>query len=162
MAIADELLALAGQLSTPAANDPEQAWLRRSISTSYYSVFHLLVQAAARQWTGSETTQLGLERSFKHEQMKEIARGITRGSWRGWSSPPLVMRPELRQVAESFYRLQEVRHFADYDNNRNWTQNDASDAWQAAQRAFTNWAVVKDSPLANEFLLSLMIGKKRE
>jgi hypothetical protein len=32
MAIADDLLTLAGQLSTPVPADPEQAWLRRSVS----------------------------------------------------------------------------------------------------------------------------------
>ena len=76
MAIADDLLTLASHLTTPAATDPEQAWLRRSISTAYYALFHLLVQEAAQRWTGSQASRLGLERTFKHDQMKDVSRVI--------------------------------------------------------------------------------------
>jgi hypothetical protein len=110
MAIADDLLTLAGHLTTPAATDPEQAWLRRSISTAYYALFQLLVQEAAQRWTGSPASRLGLERTFKHDQMKEVSRVISTGSWKGWSTPQLPVLPELRDIAKSFIGLQEARH----------------------------------------------------
>lgn len=110
MGIADDLLTLASQLTTPATTDPEQAWFRRSISTAYYALFHLLVQEAAQQWAGSRPAQLGLERTFKHDQMKEISRIISTGSWKSWSTPPLPVPPELRDIAKRFIGLQEARH----------------------------------------------------
>src|SRR6266702_4376441 len=116
MAIADDLLTLASHLTTPAAKDPEQAWFRRSISTAYYALFHLLVQEAAQRWTGSQAERLGLERTLKHDQMKEVSRVISTGSWRGWRTPNLPVPLELRGVAKSFIGLQEARHQADYNN----------------------------------------------
>src|SRR5688500_16497770 len=99
MAIADDLLTLAEYLTTPSGTDPEQAWLRRSISTAYYALFHLLVSAAAQRWTGSPASRLGLERAFKHDQMKEVSRAVATGSWKGWSTPRLLVPTDLRDLA---------------------------------------------------------------
>ena len=112
MAIAQDLLDLADWLKAPGTTDPEQAWLRRSISTAYYAVFHLLVQEAASLWTGSPASRLGLERTFKHDQMKETSRVVSTGSWRGWNTPQLSVPPELMTVAKAFVGLQEARHQA--------------------------------------------------
>jgi hypothetical protein len=162
MAIADDLLTLAGHLTTPAATDPEQAWLRRSISTAYYAVFQLLVQEAAQRWTGSPASRLGLERTFKHDQMKEVSRVISTGSWKGWSTPQLPVPMELREIAKSFIGLQEARHRADYNNEKSWTQTEVAAKLGDARTAFQNWKKINGSPVADEYLLSLMIGKKRE
>ena len=113
MAIADDLLTLAEHLTKPAAADPEQAWLRRSISTAYYALFHLLVGEAAQRWTGSPASRLGLERAFKHDQMKEVSRAVATGSWKGWSTPRLSVPGSLRDVANSLVKLQEARHQAE-------------------------------------------------
>ena len=72
MAFADDLLTLAEHLTAPAATDPEQAWLRRSISTAYYALFHLLIGEAAQRWTGSPAARLGLERAFRHDPVKTV------------------------------------------------------------------------------------------
>lgn len=162
MAIADDLLTLANHLTAPAATDPEQAWFRRSISTAYYALFHLLVQEAAQRWTGSQAARLALERTFMHGQMKEVSRVISTGSWRGWSTPCLSVPPELRDVAKSFTSLQEARHQADYNNEKQWTQTEVAAKFSDARTAFQNWSRIKGSPVADEYLLSLMIGKKRE
>jgi hypothetical protein len=162
MAIADDLLTLAGQLSSPVPADPEQAWLRRSVSTAYYALFHLLIQEAAQRWTGSPASRLGLERTFKHDQMKEVSRVISTGSWKGWSIPQLAVPPELRDIAKSFIGLQEARHQADYNNEKQWTQTEVAAKLSDARTAFQNWKKINGSPVAHEYLLSLMIGKKRE
>jgi uncharacterized protein (UPF0332 family) len=162
MAIADDLLTLAGQLTTPAATDPEQAWLRRSVSTAYYALFHLLVQEAAQRWTGSAASRLGLERTFKHDQMKEVSRVMSTGSWKGWSDPRLPVPPELLEIAKSFISLQEARHQADYNNEKRWTHTEAAAKLSDARAAFQNWNKINGSPVADEYLLSLMVGKKRE
>src|ERR1017187_1520709 len=56
MGIADDLPTLADRLANPAPGDPEQACLRRAISTAYYALFHLLVQEAVQGWSGSPAT----------------------------------------------------------------------------------------------------------
>ena len=162
MAIADDLLALAGHLAQPTQTDPEQAWLRRSISTAYYALFHLLVQGAAQRWTGSSAARLGLERTFRHDQMKEVCRVISTGSWKGWSTPQLSVPQELRDIAKSFMGLQEARHQADYNNEKHWTVTEVSAKLADSQGAFQSWKKINGSAVADEYLLSLMIGKKRE
>ena len=136
MGIADDLLTLAGHLATPTTADSEQAWLRRSVSTAYYALFQLLVQDAAQRWTGSTAARLGLERMFKHDQMKDVSRRVSLGSWTGWSTPQLAVPPELRIIAELFIGLQEARHQADYNNQKNWTQTEVAAKLSDAHTAF--------------------------
>jgi hypothetical protein len=149
MAIADDLLTLAGHLSVPAATDPERAWLRRSISTAYYALFQRLVQSAAQRWTGTAASRLGLERTFKHDQMKEVSRAVSTGSWRGWSTPQLPVPLELREIAKSFIGLQEARHQADYSNEKSWTQTEVAAKLSDARTAFQNWKKIDGSPAAD-------------
>jgi hypothetical protein len=79
MGIADELLALAGYLATSSSPAFEQASFRRSVSTAYYALFHLLVSEAAQHWNGSTEARFGLERAFKHANMKEISEAVSKG-----------------------------------------------------------------------------------
>jgi hypothetical protein len=162
MGIAEDLLMLAGRLANPAPTEPEQASLRRSISTAYYALFHLLVQEAVQTWNGSSTARFGLERRFEHRIMKDVSNAVWRSSWRGWSVPSPVVPPELEAVAQVFVKLQEARQQADYDNSRVWVSIDALDNVAEAQLAFDNWAKIRTHPAANEYLLSLLIGNKRE
>ena|SRR5712671_6447201 len=161
MAIADELLTLAEHLAIPAVAGSEQAWFRRSISTAYYAVFHLLIQEAAQRWTGSTAARLGLERTFKHDRMQQVSKVVSRGTWSGWSTPQLPLPQELRIIAESFIGLQEARHEADYNNEKSWTSIEVDEKLADARTAFDNWGKIHGSPVADEYLLSLMIGNKR-
>lgn len=162
MAHAGDLLTLAEHLAAPVPEVPEQAWLRRSISTAYYAVFHLLVQEAAQRWNGTPAARAGVERVFRHDQMKDTCRAVGKGSWKGWSVPPLDVPSVLRGVADSFIRLQEARHQADYDNEKRWTRADVAVLVGAARIAFRMWDEIRGTEVADEFLLSLLIGKKRE
>jgi hypothetical protein len=162
MGIAVELLAVADRLAAPAAGEPEQASFRRSISTAYYALFHLLVQEAVQCWRASPSARFGLERRFEHKTMREVSNSILRGYWRGWSMPPPVIPPELKVVARVFVDLQEARQQADYDNSRVWVSIDARNKVTDAQLAFESWAAVRTHPAASEYLLSLLIGSKRE
>jgi hypothetical protein len=58
--------------------------------------------------------------------------------------------------------LQEARHLADYDNVKEWTLIEAREKVAEAQYSFQNWEKIKTHPAANEYLLSLLIGNKRE
>jgi hypothetical protein len=162
MGIAEELLALAGHLATSPSPDFEQAAFRRSVSTSYYALFHLLINAAAQRWNGSPEAQLGLERAFKHNNMKEVSAVVSRGSWKHWSTPPLAIPIELQQIGSTFVDLQEARHIADYDNSKIWTTTEVDARLDDARTAFQNWEKIRTDPAAHEYLLALLIGKKRE
>ena len=162
MGIADDLLTLADSLSNPAPTDPQQACFRRAISTAYYALFHLLVQEAVQAWNGSPAARLGLERTLEHRNMRDVSRTVSQGSWRGWSSPRIPVPVELKDVAKTFFDLQEARHQADYDNGKIWTTDDVRDRVALAQTAFENWRKIRTDPAANEYLLSLLVGKKRE
>ena len=94
--------------------------------------------------------------------MKEVCRTISTGSWRGWSTPQLPVPQALRDIAKSFVGLQEARHQADYNNEKNWTVTEVSAKLADAQTAFQSWKIIHGSAVADEYLLSLMIGKKRE
>jgi hypothetical protein len=162
MGIAEELLAVADRLAAPAPNEPEQASFRRSISTAYYALFHLLVQEAVQCWSGSVTARFGLERKFEHKVMKDVSNSIHRSSWRGWSIPPPAVPLELQIVAKTFVTLQEARQQADYDNAKVWVSIEARNQVANARLAFEKWASIRTHPAASEYLLSLLIGSKRE
>lgn len=72
MGIAQDLLQPANHLATYEGNSPTQASLRRAVSTSYYALFHLLLEDASQHWLGSPEARHGLERAFDHGQMKKL------------------------------------------------------------------------------------------
>ena len=71
-------------------------------------------------------------------------------------------RPELQTVAKMFVELQEDRLQADYDIAKTWAPTDVLAKIDRAGLAFDNWAKIRTHPAANEYLLSLLIGSKRE
>ena len=76
MSLPLDLLGQAKLLATKEFRRPRQASLRRSVSASYYALFHLLVDAATRRlvW-GNERQELRncLTRAFDHGVMKRPA-----------------------------------------------------------------------------------------
>jgi uncharacterized protein (UPF0332 family) len=162
MGIAGELLELAAYLATSPFPAFEQASFRRSVSTAYYALFHLLVTEAAQHWNGSAEARLGLERAFNHSDMKKISEAVSKGSWKSWSTLQEPISKELQDVAEAFVRLQEARHLADYANTKSWTSTEVEARLDDARTAFQNWQKIRTDPAAHEYLLALLIGKKRE
>jgi hypothetical protein len=162
MGIADDLLTLADRLANPAPTDPEQACLRRAVSTAYYALFHLLVQEAVQGWLGSPAARLGLERTLEHRNMRDVSRTVSQGSWRGWSTPRIPVPAELKAVAKTFFHLQGARHQADYDNAKTWTADDVRGKVAQVRTAFENWQIIRADAATNEYLPSLLVGKKRE
>jgi hypothetical protein len=162
MGIANDLLTVADRLAQPTTGEPQQASFRRAISTAYYSLFHLLIQEAVQNWNGSPSARSGLERRFEHKKMKDVSNSIVRRTWRGWSTPSLAVPIDLEHVAAVFVELQDARLQADYDNTRTWSSADARVLVEDVHDAFANWTTVRAHPAANEYLLSLLIGDKRE
>jgi hypothetical protein len=94
--------------------------------------------------------------------MKAVSQSVAQDKWMGWSNPSLTLPSELRAVARAFVLLQEARQRADYDNASEWTPSEARDTVAEVGKAFSNWAKIRTHPAANEYLLSLLIGNKRD
>ena len=159
MAIADELLSLAGTL---ARADADQATLRRAVSTAYYSLFHLLVQdAAERLWQGDSWDKGGLERSFNHGSMKAISSQFSDGMWKIRKDYSLHVPDALERVTQAFLELQEQRHTADYDNFTFWSALRTRAMIDRARKAFQDWETIRHNPLAANYLLRMLVVKPR-
>ena len=162
MGLADDLLELADRLAKPSFTDLEQASLRRAVSTAYYALFHLLVGEFAQLWQGgSANSRFRLERVLEHALMKEVAQSFSQKEWTDWSGERVKVPVELREVAKAFVSLQQARHDADYNSRIIWAPLEAQAKVQQVTLAFHQWKAVRTHPLAQDFLLSLLVGKKR-
>ena len=94
--------------------------------------------------------------------MRDVSGTIYQGSWKGWSTPRISVPAELKDVAKTFFDLQEWRHEADYDNAKTWTADDVRGKVARARTAFQNWQKIRTDPATNEYLLSLLVRTKRE
>ena len=163
MSLHQDLLTQAHYLATRERRRPRQASLRRSVSASYYAVFHLLVDAATRRFVPGNDRgplRLALRRAFAHRTMKAAAIGFTSGAGNvseklrpGLNNLPL--QPELTRIAETFSVLQEHRHEADYDLARPFTRFETLNLYYRAERAFTDWRAIRRTPQADTFLVGL-------
>lgn len=163
MSLAAELLSLAGHLSARERRRPRQASLRRSVSTSYYALFHLLTSEAARLVAPScavPATQK-IQRWFDHAEMKRVC-----GMFSTSAAPKQItaildapVSSDLQSVAQAFIKLQEARHDADYDLETVWTKLTAQEFVQVAKDASAAWSRIRRSHEANVFALALLSVK---
>jgi uncharacterized protein (UPF0332 family) len=159
--LAQDLLQQANHLATYEGANLSQAALRRSVSTAYYALFHLLVQDTANRWQGSIAAVSGFERALNHGPMKSSSIQFTKSKWTDWHGIAQAVPPTLRSVAEAFVELQEERHTADYNNHKQWTFKEVETLLSTAARAFRNWLSVRTHPMAGNYLLSMLLGKPR-
>ena len=169
MSLPQDLLAQARLLATKEKRRPKQASLRRSVSASYYAVFHLLVDAAARRLVpGSDRDALRncLGRAFDHGVMKTVARQFAGGGM-GSVSPKLrpglnglPLQDEIVRVARAFVDVQQHRHEADYDMGRPFTRLEVLNIISDAEHAFEDWRAIRRSVQADTFLVGLLTFEK--
>jgi hypothetical protein len=159
--LAQDLLQQANHLATYEGTNPSQAALRRSVSTAYYALFHLLVQDAAQRWQGSIPAVTGLERALNHGPMKNGSIQFQNANWTDWHGTVQPVPPALRNVARTFIELQEERHTADYNNHELWAFADVETLLDTAAAAFQDWVSVRTDPMAGNYLLSMVLGKPR-
>jgi hypothetical protein len=62
-------------------------------------------------------------------------------------------------VAESFIRLQQHRHTADYDNATVWSRTDADKVLTVADNAFRALEAVRVQDAAQDYLLNLFLPR---
>lgn len=162
MSLHSDLRHQARHLATREPKRPRQASLRRAISTSYYSLFHLLVRDASRfMVAGNNRDQLRqcLGRAFAHHTMKVLAKRFASGNCPPKLSPALKGQPiptELKEVAQTFVDLQQARHEADYDTARRFTRAEAVDLVDQCDQAFSNWQAVRGTTSAEVFMVGLL------
>jgi uncharacterized protein (UPF0332 family) len=118
-----DLLEQAVRLAKMDVTRPKQANLRRAISSTYYALFHFLVDESCRVQIGAQHNQAPfrrvLGRAFTHTVMKEacksfsggtLKKGVAKGLPAGFAVPA-----EIRDLASIFVEMQDNRHLADYD-----------------------------------------------
>jgi uncharacterized protein (UPF0332 family) len=166
MPFPDHLLEQAHHLANREPKRPRQASLRRSISTAYYALFHLLISEATLNWKRADQRPL-LARFFEHGKMKSASDKQRIECTRFLNSrPPPPAGPQLdcmrhlHLVADTFFEAQHERHTADYDNAERWTRTDALSLIAKVDTAFQSWRAIRDNPAAQAYLISLLGNPK--
>ena len=140
MALSSDLITTARQLAHVHQRRPRQVDLRRSISTSYYALFHGLAEPAA--WSR-------VYRDLNHLTAKKAC---SRPELQGCSQ-------ELARFLMAFPTLQELRHQADYDPIVRFKQGEALSAADDAERALAGLqAAPRDEQLD---FITLALGMTR-
>lgn len=162
----ERLLQQATILVTADSGRPRQVNLRRAVSASYYSVFHFVIDQACRSVIGSasvrEPLRRILARGFEHGTMREASKTVAGGNlpkWMGDVAPQLAVPADLRGIADTFVKLQDERHRADYDLSRPFTRYEASVLTMAAHDAIGRWPNVAADDATRLDLAGLLCWK---
>lgn len=156
------------------------ARIRRSISTSYYAIFHFLLEEASLRLVGSENDlrrrRRIFARAFTHSGLKtaldkvrgrnvdasvaDFLRGPNDAEDEAVSSPAFV-----QDVANAFRDAQTKRYDADYDLNKNPSEADARLLHTRVSRVIDGWRAAQ-SPAERDFkhalcMLMVLKGKLR-
>ena len=165
MAYADDLLELAKHLAYLEPTNPRQASLRRAVSTAYYALFHLLISDATANWRRPELRpEIG--RIFGHGKMKSasVEKRSELDAHFKKDPPPsqeLTVSKHLRTVANTFVQVQQRREDADYNTGKEWTQTDVVAEIDAVTAAFESWSTIREEPVAQAYLVSLLGRRQR-
>lgn len=105
------------------SENPTQSQIRRSISTSYYAVFHALARMCANCLIGRESE------TRSTNAWVEVYRGLEHGKCKkACESAKNIQFPDaIKNFAETFIQLQEARCQADYNPKSN-QEHDAAQA----------------------------------
>lgn len=148
--LADGHLAVARRLA--ATKRPSQSEIRRSISSSYYAVFHALARTCANSLVGRTPSQR------PNKAWVEVYRGLNHGICKkACEQANDVAFPDcIKAFADTFQQLQEQRHKADYDPNTRFSKAQAETWYEIARlsiaslrsanntdkKAFSAWVLI--------------------
>jgi hypothetical protein len=100
-----ELLAQARLLARREPRRPKQASLRRSISASYYALFHFLIEETTRLTMGAAHGRTSLRqfagRAFVHGKMKDVCAEFTKSTPRNDALKPFWPNLHVREMLTS-------------------------------------------------------------
>jgi uncharacterized protein (UPF0332 family) len=174
VALHHDLLEQATHLGKRERKKPKQASLRRAVSSAYYALFHLLTSEGANALAQNkpEGLTLTIQRAFNHGDMKTVCNNFVAGhvaiiknqrpgtpprATRDMITLPLDQR--LFDVIQAFIDLQEYRHQADYDLNKQWSRLEVLTHIETVKQAFTDWAAIRTSDTARVFVIALLLQK---
>ncbi len=117
MAFADDLLEQAQPLAQREPKRPRQASLRRSVSTAYYALFHLLIAETTKNWKRREERH-ALARMFEHALMGKVCTTKRNKLNAYFNTHPLAsseldVLKHLHLITETFAEMLQHRHTAD-------------------------------------------------
>lgn len=165
MAYADELLELAQEIANLHAQHPHQPSLRRAVSTAYYALFHLLISEATSNWSRPEL-RAALARVFDHGPMRQAAgKKVSELNSYFKEGPPegpeRTVAYHLHNVADTFAQAQYHRNEADYNTAREWELTEVLLHIDGIAEAFKSWNVIREQPMAQAYLVSMLPSKER-
>lgn len=125
--LADGHLAVAKRLAR--TKKPTQSELRRSISSSYYAVFHALARTCANSLVGKTPSRR------PNKAWVEVYRGLNHGiCQRSCEQASKVNFPDcIKEFADNFHQLQSYRQKADYDPAIRFGKTDAETWYEIAR-----------------------------
>lgn len=159
----EQLLNQAEALARTDPHRPQQGNLRRSVSSTYYALFHFLIDRTCRHLIGAGQERSGirklLARGFAHTEMMSAAR-----SFAGGNLPDVVQRvlggvvipPDLREMALLFIDAQDRRHLADYDLSSQFVRGDVLAFVARVRRVIEAWMAIENDEATQLFMLGLL------
>jgi hypothetical protein len=164
MALPEDLLEQAQHLAQREPKRPKQASLRRAVSTAYYALFHLLITETVRNWKRARERNT-LARMFDHGPMRKACDKTCSGlnAYFNTNPPPgqqLMTARHLHLVADTFLRMQQDRHSADYDSSKKWSRTDVIAKVDSVAFAFQTWKIIRKDASAQDFLVTLLLKER--
>jgi hypothetical protein len=155
------------------------ARIRRSISTSYYALFHFLLDEGGNRLIGSSNdllrrkrvfvrtfTRAGIKTALDKVRGTNVDQAVADFLRQPGAAAGPVLCPAFAQVlAKSFADAQAKRHDADYDLNKQLSETDARLLRSRVKRAIDAWRAA-DAPSDRDFkhalcMLMLLKGQLR-
>jgi hypothetical protein len=126
---------------------------------------HWIISEATANWNRPELRS-ALSRVFDHGPMKQSAerkvselRLYLRGN--PPEGPERDAAAHLLNVAEIFIEAQYLRNEADYNTNAEWSPQDVLGLIDRIAGAFQSWSLIRDEPMAQAYLVSMLQTKDR-
>lgn len=165
MALHDDLLEQAWHLAKREPKRPKQASLRRALSAGYYALFHLLIAETTKNWRRVEERPT-LARMFEHGVMAKVCAKkredlTTFFKTNSSSDPKFATESHILNIATVFGEIMAHRHRADYDTASKISRSDVLEQLASVESAFASWNEIRETPLAQNFLVTLLIKDRR-
>jgi uncharacterized protein (UPF0332 family) len=160
------LLEQADLLLHTTGRKPRQVELRRSVSATYYAVFHTVLIAAADEFVGktfrNNPRYTLVYRSIDHAAIRKTCEEAERKNPSAKFSKILPnggFEDAIKQFSNLTLALQSKRHEADYDPSKQLTSSDAILAVNLARTAIK--AFERANPIDRQLFLTLLLFPPR-
>lgn len=166
----DQLLRMARKHSL--YKSPDDATVRRAVSTAYYALFHAITYEATLMFDASRMGESHiLRRVYSHSTMKTCCGQFSK-PWLNDTIAAKVGKPgnagylvpmDVRVIAKAFVDLQQLRHDADYNHAASLTATEAATAVQLATDGILKLSSARQGFPSDlgVFLLAMLLGSQR-